>query len=98
MLPSSRPAASPFTEQQLKQFRAQCIIFLAFRNKKEPQKLHLEIALAGFPAQDDRRSDNGGRGDEASSSSSSSSSCESSSDRRFWREALEVVVEFEFEP
>uniref|UniRef100_A0A0D9XT36 QLQ domain-containing protein n=1 Tax=Leersia perrieri TaxID=77586 RepID=A0A0D9XT36_9ORYZ len=51
MLPSSRPAASPFTEQQLKQFRAQCIIFLAFRNKKEPQKLHLEIALAGFPAQ-----------------------------------------------
>ncbi|KAF0907409.1 hypothetical protein E2562_017350 [Oryza meyeriana var. granulata] len=51
MLPSFRPACSPFKEQQLKQFRAQCIIFLALRNKKEPQKLHLDVALAGFPAQ-----------------------------------------------
>jgi hypothetical protein len=32
MLPSSRPSlAAAFTEQQLKQLRAQCLVFLAFR-------------------------------------------------------------------
>ncbi|XP_020090033.1 chromatin structure-remodeling complex protein SYD isoform X2 [Ananas comosus] len=35
----------PFKEQQLKQLRAQCLVFLAFRNNLMPRKLHLEIAL-----------------------------------------------------
>nr|XP_029119475.1 uncharacterized protein LOC105042102 isoform X2 [Elaeis guineensis]XP_029119476.1 uncharacterized protein LOC105042102 isoform X2 [Elaeis guineensis] len=35
----------PFKEQQLKQLRAQCLVFLAFRNNYVPRKLHLEIAL-----------------------------------------------------
>ncbi|CAL0307241.1 unnamed protein product [Lupinus luteus] len=34
-----------FKEQQLKQLRAQCLVFLAFRNCLVPKKLHLEIAL-----------------------------------------------------
>ncbi|KAI9197846.1 hypothetical protein LWI28_005509 [Acer negundo] len=34
-----------FKEQQLKQLRAQCLVFLAFRNGLMPKKLHLEIAL-----------------------------------------------------
>ncbi|KAM3060846.1 hypothetical protein ACUV84_003977 [Puccinellia chinampoensis] len=46
MLPSSRAAAA-FTQQQLKQLRAQCLVFLAFRNQLEPRKVHLEIALGG---------------------------------------------------
>ncbi|KAM0889728.1 hypothetical protein ACQ4PT_027514 [Festuca glaucescens] len=46
MLPSSRPAAA-FTQPQLKQLRAQCLVFLAFRNQLEPRKVHLEIALGG---------------------------------------------------
>ncbi|XP_073009948.1 uncharacterized protein [Typha latifolia] len=37
----------PFKEQQLKQLRAQCLVFLAFRNNLIPRKLHLEIALGG---------------------------------------------------
>ncbi|XP_028759801.1 chromatin structure-remodeling complex protein SYD isoform X2 [Neltuma alba] len=46
-LPFSGPASSstPFREQQLKQLRAQCLVFLAFRNGLPPKKLHLEIAL-----------------------------------------------------
>ncbi|XP_042515442.1 chromatin structure-remodeling complex protein SYD-like isoform X2 [Macadamia integrifolia] len=35
----------PFKEQHLKQLRAQCLVFLAFRNGMVPRKLHLEIAL-----------------------------------------------------
>ncbi|PIA44610.1 hypothetical protein AQUCO_01700300v1 [Aquilegia coerulea] len=35
----------PFREQHLKQLRAQCLVFLAFRNGLVPRKLHLEIAL-----------------------------------------------------
>ncbi|WOK94287.1 hypothetical protein Cni_G02989 [Canna indica] len=37
--------SQPFREQQLKQLRAQCLVFLAFRNNLMPRKLHLEIAL-----------------------------------------------------
>ncbi|OEL16329.1 hypothetical protein BAE44_0022652 [Dichanthelium oligosanthes] len=53
MLPSSRPSpAAAFTEQQRKQMRAQCLVFLAFRNNMEPGKKHLEIALGGeYPAE-----------------------------------------------
>ncbi|XAR60396.1 DNA helicase [Bertholletia excelsa] len=38
----------PFKEQHLKQLRAQCLVFLAFRNGLMPKKLHLEIALGNF--------------------------------------------------
>ncbi|KAL5224347.1 hypothetical protein ABZP36_010986 [Zizania latifolia] len=42
----------PFKEQQLKQLRAQCLVFLAFRNNMQPRKVHLEIALGvGPPAE-----------------------------------------------
>ncbi|KAG2562658.1 hypothetical protein PVAP13_8KG249805, partial [Panicum virgatum] len=86
MLPSSssRPSlAAAFTEQQLKQLRAQCLVFLAFRNNMMPQKKHLEIALGECPAQGssssgaagggDRRGADGddGRGEAGSLSSSS---------------------------
>ncbi|RYR76307.1 hypothetical protein Ahy_A01g000911 isoform E [Arachis hypogaea] len=36
---------APFEEQQLKQLRAQCLVYLAFRNCMVPKKLHLEMAL-----------------------------------------------------
>ncbi|XP_044499967.1 chromatin structure-remodeling complex protein SYD-like isoform X2 [Mangifera indica] len=52
---SQGPAFSgmPFKEQQLKQLRAQCLVFLAFRNGLMPKKLHLEIALGNvFPKED----------------------------------------------
>uniref|UniRef100_A0A7N0UEE4 Chromatin structure-remodeling complex protein SYD n=1 Tax=Kalanchoe fedtschenkoi TaxID=63787 RepID=A0A7N0UEE4_KALFE len=40
----------PFKEHHLKQLRAQCLVFLAFRNGLMPKKLHLEIALGNiFP-------------------------------------------------
>jgi hypothetical protein len=39
----------PFKEQQLKQLRAQCLVFLAFRNNLQPRKVHLEIALGVGP-------------------------------------------------
>ncbi|XP_006655973.2 chromatin structure-remodeling complex protein SYD isoform X1 [Oryza brachyantha] len=39
----------PFKEQQLKQLRAQCLVFLAFRNNLQPRKVHLEIALGVAP-------------------------------------------------
>nr|XP_011462683.1 PREDICTED: chromatin structure-remodeling complex protein SYD isoform X2 [Fragaria vesca subsp. vesca] len=42
---SSASTGMPFKEQQLKQLRAQCLVFLAFRNGLMPKKLHLEIAL-----------------------------------------------------
>ncbi|TVU11814.1 hypothetical protein EJB05_45419 [Eragrostis curvula] len=40
---------TPFKEQQLKQLRAQCLVFLAFRNNLQPRKVHLEIALGRGP-------------------------------------------------
>ncbi|KAG0489172.1 hypothetical protein HPP92_007983 [Vanilla planifolia] len=40
-------SSTPFKEQQLRQLRAQCLVFLAFRNNLVPRKLHLEIALGG---------------------------------------------------
>ncbi|GMI72102.1 hypothetical protein HRI_000879500 [Hibiscus trionum] len=53
MSPVSQSATSsgmPFKEQQLKQLRAQCLVFLAFRNGLMPKKPHLEIALGNiFP-------------------------------------------------
>ena len=43
----------PFKEQQLKQLRAQCLVFLAFRNGLMPKKLHLEVAFGNiFPKED----------------------------------------------
>ncbi|KAL2339088.1 hypothetical protein Fmac_013534 [Flemingia macrophylla] len=50
MVPSS---AMPFKEQQLKQLRAQCLVFLAFRNGLAPKKLHLEIALGTTLSRED---------------------------------------------
>ncbi|RZB54805.1 Chromatin structure-remodeling complex protein SYD isoform D [Glycine soja] len=50
--------AMPFKEQQLKQLRAQCLVFLAFRNGLAPKKLHLEIALGtAFSREDGSRKD-----------------------------------------
>ncbi|XP_022723174.1 chromatin structure-remodeling complex protein SYD-like isoform X3 [Durio zibethinus] len=47
---SATLSGMPFKEQQLKQLRAQCLVFLAFRNRLMPKKLHLEIALGNiFP-------------------------------------------------
>ncbi|TKW01179.1 hypothetical protein SEVIR_8G162400v4 [Setaria viridis] len=62
MLPSSRPspAATAFAEQQLKQLRAQCLVFLSFRNNMEPKKKHLEIALGQCSAE----GSGGGEGDQ----------------------------------
>ncbi|XP_024989757.1 chromatin structure-remodeling complex protein SYD isoform X2 [Cynara cardunculus var. scolymus] len=45
--PSVGPSM-PFKEHHLKQLRAQCLVFLAFRNNLMPKKLHLEIALGNF--------------------------------------------------
>ncbi|KAK7387852.1 hypothetical protein VNO78_22648 [Psophocarpus tetragonolobus] len=51
-------SAMPFKEQQLKQLRAQCLVFLAFRNGLAPKKLHLEIALGtAFSREDGSRKD-----------------------------------------
>ncbi|KAG2558202.1 uncharacterized protein LOC120686198 isoform X2 [Panicum virgatum] len=64
MLPSSRPSlAAAFTEQQLKQLRAQCLVFLAFRNNMMSQKKHLEIALGECPAQGSSSDAGAGEGD-----------------------------------
>ncbi|KAF4355237.1 hypothetical protein F8388_013012 [Cannabis sativa] len=50
VLPSPVNSGMPFMEQQLKQLRAQCLVFLAFRNGLMPKKLHLDIALGNiFP-------------------------------------------------
>ncbi|KAK9075578.1 hypothetical protein SSX86_003903 [Deinandra increscens subsp. villosa] len=50
--PSVGPSM-PFKEHHLKQLRAQCLVFLAFRNNLMPKKLHLEIALGNvFPKED----------------------------------------------
>ncbi|EPS67488.1 hypothetical protein M569_07289, partial [Genlisea aurea] len=43
---TKNPTANfPFNEQQLKQLRAQCLVFLSFRNGLVPKAFHLEIAL-----------------------------------------------------
>ncbi|XVF28426.1 hypothetical protein REPUB_Repub15cG0028400 [Reevesia pubescens] len=42
-----------FKEQQLKQLRAQCLVFLAIRNGLMPKKLHLEIALGNVISKED---------------------------------------------
>ncbi|CAN8285555.1 unnamed protein product [Cochlearia groenlandica] len=47
------PSASPFKEPQLKQLRAQCLVFLALRNGLMPKKLHVEIALRNTMPEDD---------------------------------------------
>ncbi|XVE82038.1 hypothetical protein DITRI_Ditri15bG0114600 [Diplodiscus trichospermus] len=53
---SATISGMPFKEQQLKQLRAQCLVFLAFRNGLMPKKLHLEIALGNtFPKEDGPR-------------------------------------------
>uniref|UniRef100_A0ACD5X589 Uncharacterized protein n=1 Tax=Avena sativa TaxID=4498 RepID=A0ACD5X589_AVESA len=71
MLPSSPPAAA-FTQPQVKQLRAQCLVFLAFRNQLEPRKVHLEIALGGC-AQGETEIRAGGDGDTSSRCQASSS-------------------------
>ncbi|XP_068662670.1 chromatin structure-remodeling complex protein SYD-like isoform X2 [Aristolochia californica] len=49
-----RPVADmAFKEHHLKQLRAQCLVFLAFRNGLVPRKLHLEIALGGSTPKED---------------------------------------------
>ncbi|XP_008803891.1 chromatin structure-remodeling complex protein SYD-like isoform X2 [Phoenix dactylifera] len=50
---ASASSNMPFKEQQLKQLRAQCLVFLAFRNNLIPRKLHLEIALGGSYSKED---------------------------------------------
>ncbi|KAL9247556.1 hypothetical protein vseg_020976 [Gypsophila vaccaria] len=42
----------PFKEHHLKQLRAQCLVFLAFRNGLAPKRLHLEIALGNILVQE----------------------------------------------
>ncbi|XP_004508316.1 uncharacterized protein [Cicer arietinum] len=44
-IPAAASSTMPFKEQQLKQLRAQCLVFLAFRNGLAPKKLHLEVAF-----------------------------------------------------
>ncbi|GKU85565.1 hypothetical protein SLEP1_g222 [Rubroshorea leprosula] len=51
--PSPTFPATPFKGQQLKQLRAQCLVFLAFRNNLMPKKLHLEIALGNTVPKED---------------------------------------------
>ncbi|XP_021304222.1 chromatin structure-remodeling complex protein SYD isoform X6 [Sorghum bicolor] len=54
---------TPFKEQQLKQLRAQCLVFLAFRNNLQPRRVHLEIALGrGPPAESDSAGQRGSEG------------------------------------
>ncbi|XP_010247117.1 PREDICTED: chromatin structure-remodeling complex protein SYD isoform X2 [Nelumbo nucifera] len=69
------PASSsmPFKEQHLKQLRAQCLVFLAFRNGLVPKKVHLDYALGGITPKEGvsvdgaRRELNDARGKELSS-------------------------------
>ncbi|XP_019163693.1 PREDICTED: chromatin structure-remodeling complex protein SYD isoform X2 [Ipomoea nil] len=59
-LPVAQPPASgnPFKEHHLKQLRAQCLVFLAFRNGLMPKKVHLEFALGNaIPKEDGTRRD-----------------------------------------
>ncbi|CAH9083032.1 unnamed protein product [Cuscuta epithymum] len=51
---SHTPAsANPFKEHHLKQLRAQCLVFLAFRNGMMPKKVHLEFALGNAISKED---------------------------------------------
>ncbi|WCJ22617.1 Chromatin structure-remodeling complex protein SYD [Euphorbia peplus] len=50
-------SGNPFNDQQLKQLRAQCLVFLAFRNGLVPKKLHLELALGNIFPKDGGNSD-----------------------------------------
>ncbi|KAG8636634.1 hypothetical protein MANES_15G017800v8 [Manihot esculenta] len=50
-------SSNPFRDQQLKQLRAQCLVFLAFRNGLVPKKLHLELALGNIFPKDGGNSD-----------------------------------------
>ncbi|XP_037495642.1 chromatin structure-remodeling complex protein SYD [Jatropha curcas] len=50
-------SGNPFKDQQLKQLRAQCLVFLAFRNGLVPKKLHLELALGNIFPKDGGNSD-----------------------------------------
>ncbi|KAJ9154438.1 hypothetical protein P3X46_027771 [Hevea brasiliensis] len=50
-------SSNPFKDQQLKQLRAQCLVFLAFRNGLVPKKLHLELALGNIFPKDGGNSD-----------------------------------------
>ncbi|XP_008438779.2 chromatin structure-remodeling complex protein SYD isoform X1 [Cucumis melo] len=62
-VPTPSQSRLPFKEQQLKQLRAQCLVFLAFRNGLMPKKLHLEIALGNnFPKEEGLRKDVDPRG------------------------------------
>ncbi|XP_019102916.2 uncharacterized protein LOC104883506 isoform X5 [Beta vulgaris subsp. vulgaris] len=45
---SASSTSMPFKEHHLKQLRAQCLVFLAFRNGLSPKRLHLEIALGNI--------------------------------------------------
>ncbi|KAI9115171.1 hypothetical protein K1719_014184 [Acacia pycnantha] len=54
-------SSTPFREQQLKQLRAQCLVFLAFRNGLPPKKLHLEIALGTTFSREDGSRDQKGK-------------------------------------
>ncbi|KAJ6796775.1 chromatin structure-remodeling complex protein SYD [Iris pallida] len=72
MTEKSTMRSMPFKEQHLKQLRAQCLVFLAFRHDKNnlmPRKLHLEIALGASCTQDDgtSRGLNDNRGTDTSS-------------------------------
>ncbi|MCO5587294.1 hypothetical protein L7F22_041241 [Adiantum nelumboides] len=42
---SSTGPQFPFSDHQLKQLRAQCLVFLSLRNKSQPKRLHLVLAL-----------------------------------------------------
>ncbi|KAA3480994.1 chromatin structure-remodeling complex protein SYD-like isoform X2 [Gossypium australe] len=71
---SAALSSMPFKEHQLKQLRAQCLVFLAFRNGLMPKKLHLEIALGNIFTREDgvRKELNDHRGKAQTSSDLSS--------------------------
>ncbi|CAM8911859.1 unnamed protein product [Rhodiola kirilowii] len=57
----STSSGMPFKEHHLKQLRAQCLVFLAFRNGLMPKKLHLEIALGNIFPQEGGKPDGFGK-------------------------------------
>ncbi|GAB4851223.1 hypothetical protein Ancab_030519 [Ancistrocladus abbreviatus] len=48
MLPAPPVSGMPFKEHHLKQLRAQCLVYLAFRNGLMPKRSHLELALGNM--------------------------------------------------
>ncbi|KAJ1277221.1 hypothetical protein BS78_05G278500 [Paspalum vaginatum] len=77
---SSRPSpAAAFTEQQLRQLRAQCLVFLAFRDNMGPGQKHLEIALGEFTAEGSSGGGGGGDGPGAAGNDSHGETYEPSS-------------------